>query len=152
MEIFASNIKCSRYSSIDRVLGSSTRTISNSKAIFFKKDNGCYIIQFKSNELRWADNTILPPILTALVQFGIIDAGGQQTLEYIEREMRLLPSDARFVFVGDYVGAVNALDVFIHLPYNLRNKVDEIHLMHYIPTKESLKHILDEQVEKVFLI
>ena len=149
--VFATHIKRSRFFSIDGVVGASTRTCSNLNAAFFQKD-GHYIVQFLPGNLRWADETVMCPLLTTLVQFGLVDSGVETTRTYIEREMRVLPDEARFTFVGDFVGASNALEVFVQLPPELLERVDEVHLRHYVPTVNSLRQVSDKHAEKLFLV
>jgi hypothetical protein len=151
MDIFATNMKPSPHFSIDSLLGGTTRTISTSNAAFFLK-GGIYFVHFLSSNLRWADETPLCPLLTTLVQFGLLDGGGDTTKRFVEREMDLLPGDASFVFVGDFVGASNALDAFVGLPPELLERVTEVHLQHYVPTTNSLTRVIDKHAEKIFLV
>lgn len=138
-------VRRSRFLSMTHALGGFQPVIANAHIAVLRKE-GQHLIHFLSEE------NLFTPLLTFLTQHHIIEMGFQESFAYATKQMRFVSDEATFMFVGDGVGAANALETFLHLPPDLLERVNEVHLRNFSLEPESLRNVLDVHANKVRLI
>ena len=148
MELLTANFRRSRFLTVGGALGGFDPVLSSALVAFYRKADEVVVL-FHADKLYdgwWS------PLVGVLVQFGVIDGGGEASAKYVTRQLRLLPESVTFSFVGDSVGAANALAAFVQLPPELLERVTEVHLRQFVPLNDSLRRVIDRHAAKVHLI